>query len=85
LTDVGGVDEEVVAAAQAVTDAVAAHDPAAGGAVGVDLERVQAEFLRIASVEATGTGVRVGDGQFSGGIDIGQVRAGGVGGDPSVR
>jgi hypothetical protein len=53
--------------------------------VGVDLERVRAEFLRIASVDSAGTGVKVRDGQFSGGIDIGQVRAGARGERPSPR
>lgn len=77
LTDVGGVDDEVVAAAQAVAEAVATHQPDTGQAIGVDLERVKAEFLRVQSVDSAGTGVRVQDGEFSGGIDIGQVRAGG--------
>ena len=88
LTDIPDVvDEEVLAAARAVTEAVAAHEPVAAAAVGVDLERVRAEFLRIQSVEAAGTGVRVREGEFAGGIDIGQVRASmdGLGGDPSGR
>lgn len=86
LTDTPQViDGEVLAAAQAVTEAVAAHEPATAAAVGVDLERVRAEFLRIASVESSGTGVRVRDGEFTGGIDIGQVQAGGAGRDPSAR
>lgn len=89
LTDTAdGVDDEMVAAARAVTDAVATHAPTAGPAIGVDLEQVRAEFLRIASVEASGTGVRVHNGEFSGGIDIGQVRAGlpdGSREDPSRR
>ena len=42
LTDPGGVDEEVVAAARAVTEAVAAHDSAVAPGIGVDLERVRA-------------------------------------------
>jgi hypothetical protein len=70
------VDVEMVAAARAVTEAVAAGALASARAIGVDLERIRAEFLRIASVEAAGTGVRVQDGEFTGAIDIGQVRAG---------
>src|SRR4249919_3165563 len=77
LTDTADVvDDDLLAAARAVTEAVAADAAAAAPAIGVDLERIRAEFLRIASVEATGTGIRVQDGDFSGGIDIGQVRAG---------
>jgi hypothetical protein len=79
------VDDEILAAARAVTEAVAAHEPAAGPAMGVDLERVRAAFLRVASVESSGTGVRVRDGEFTDGIDIGRVRAGSTGGDPSAR
>jgi hypothetical protein len=44
LTDTADVvDDEVVAAARAVTEAVAADAPAAAPAIGVDLERVRAE------------------------------------------
>jgi hypothetical protein len=81
LTDAGDVvDADVLAAARSVTEAVAAAEPAAAAAIGVDLERIRAEFLRIASVDAAGTAVRVRDGEFTGGIDIGQVRAGFEGG-----
>jgi hypothetical protein len=83
LTDAGDVDAEVVAAARAVTEAVASDAPAAAPAIGVDLERVRAEFLRIASIDAAGTGMRVRDGDFRGGIDIGQVRAGVDRGSPN--
>ena len=48
---------------------------------GVDLERVNAEFLSVGKVFSAGTGVRVRESDFSGGIDIGEVRAG-QGGDP---
>jgi RNA polymerase sigma-70 factor, ECF subfamily len=87
LTDTDTVSDEVVAAARVVTETVAEHAPTAASAIGVDLQQVSAAFLRIASVEATGTGVRVRDAEFSGGIDIGQVRAGSTGrpADPSVR
>lgn len=80
LADLDGgpdaVDDELLAAARGLVDAVAAQEPDAGAAVGVDLERVRAEFLRIEAVRSEGTGVRVRDGQFSGGIDVGRVDAG---------
>jgi hypothetical protein len=86
LADTDIVDDQVLTAAQQVTEAVAAHEPAAAAAIGVDLQRVRAGFLRIASVESAGTGVRVQDGEFTGGIDIGPVRAGQPGGEhPSSR
>lgn len=82
------VDDDVLVAAQHVTDAVAAHDAASAEAIGVDLSHVSAEFLRVRSVRSEGTGVRVHDGKFSGGITIGEVTAGRRavgGGDPPGR
>ena len=38
----GAVDQELLAAAQQVTEAVAAHRPDAAGAIGVDLGNVRA-------------------------------------------
>lgn len=73
-------DDELIVAAQRLLTAVKNHDPGAGGAVGIDLERIEAAALRIKNVESTGTGVRVRDGKFDGDIEIGTVRAGTVDG-----
>lgn len=81
---VGAVDDEVLAAARRMTDAVAADDAAAAPAIGVDLRNVQAAFLTVGSVSSTGTGVRVDGGVFTGGIAIDEVKAGNRG-DPSAR
>jgi hypothetical protein len=70
-------DDELREAAQRLIEAVRAHDASAGAAVGVDLEQVEAEFLKISDVSSTGTGVRVRHGTFTGGIDISGVDAGG--------
>ncbi|MFD3427330.1 hypothetical protein [Nocardia fluminea] len=69
-------DLELLAAAQALIAVVRAQESAAGVAVGVDLERVEAAALRIRDVDSTGTGVRVVDGSFTGPIEIGSVKAG---------
>ena len=69
-------DGELLAGAQQLIEAVRAHDAGAGAAIGVDLEQVEAEFLKISDVSASGTGVRVRHGTFSGGIDISGVDAG---------
>lgn len=83
LTEAGaGADEELLVAARRVVDEVRAHDGVVGPIPGIDLERVQAEFLRIRRVESDGTGVRVRDGTFRGGIEIDDVRAGRGGGGP---
>jgi hypothetical protein len=74
-----GNDEELLAQARALVAVVEQHDAAAAAAVGVDLEKIKAGFLRIGSVDAEGTGVRVKEGEFEGGIDIGDVRAGKAG------
>jgi len=77
LSDAGAVgDAELRELAQVLTEALKQHAPEVGPAVGVDLEDVEAEFLRVSSVDAEGTGVKVRKGKFSGGIDIGSVRAG---------
>ena len=77
----------MLAAAHAGTEAVTAHAPATAPAIGVDLQRVRAAFLRVQSVEAVATGLRVQDGEFTGGIDLGRIRAGvdGAFRDPSGR
>jgi hypothetical protein len=69
-------DEELTRLAQVLVHAVEANAPEAAAAIGVDLEKVKAAFLRIGSVDAAGTGVRLHGTEFSGGIDIGSVRAG---------
>jgi hypothetical protein len=78
LADAGAAeDTELRDLAQALTESLKNDAPDVGPAIGVDLEGVEAEFLRVHSVEAEGTGVKVRKGKFSGGIHIGSVRAGG--------
>lgn len=82
LTEVGAAeDSDLLDAALEVVAAIKASDAAAGPAVGVDLERVEAAALRIRSVTSEGTGVRIRGGQFTGEIDIGDVRVGRTGPD----
>jgi hypothetical protein len=71
-----GADAELLAAARHLIEQVSSHAPDAAVAVGVDLERVHAAALRIAAVESAGTGVRVRDSDFTGDVDIRDVRAG---------
>jgi hypothetical protein len=77
LEDAGaGADPEVRAATEVLLAALREHAPRAGAAVGLDLTRVEAAALRIGTVEATGTGVKIEDGRFTGDVTIDQVRAG---------
>jgi hypothetical protein len=86
LTDAGDVDDDVVAAAQAVTEAVAAYAPDAERVVGVSLRDLQAEFVKLGTVTSTGDGVIADGVRLSGGFTVDEVRAGGPGGpDPSGR
>jgi hypothetical protein len=56
LADVGaGEDDELLASAQRVVDAVKANAPEAGPALGIDLDQVEAEFLRVQRVRSEGT------------------------------
>jgi hypothetical protein len=85
LADAGEpVDDELLAAARAVTDAVAEHDTAAATAIGVDINDVRAAFIKIGTVTSTGDGVRIRGAHVSGGISVDDVRAGGSP-DPSPR
>ena len=86
LTEVGAVDDELVAAAQKVADAVAAHDPDAGRVVGVSLGDVHAEFVKIGSVSSVGDGVIADGVRLTGGFVVDEVRAGVLEADhPSQR
>ena len=84
LADAGAdKDEELLAAVGQLVEALRTHAPEAGASVGVDLEKVSAEYLRLRDIASTGTGVRVKEGEFRGGIDIEGVRAGGGGSSPN--
>jgi hypothetical protein len=79
LSLMGGVtdaDSELLAAAERLIQAVGSHDPEAAAAVGINLYDVQAGALTIKSVRASGGGVIVQKGRFSGDIEIGDVEAG---------
>lgn len=80
LKDAGAEqDADLLAAARAVIEAVRADNPVAGDPIGVDLERIEAEALRIQSVQSTGRAVRVRDAKVSGPIDISGVSSGQTG------
>lgn len=71
-----GEDVELLVAAQHVIDTVYAHSPDIGPALGVDLERIRAESMRIRDVAAEGTGIRGRDWEVSGDVTISGVRSG---------
>ena len=77
LTKAGAAqDADLAATARALIQAIEQHAPAAAAAIGVDLKDVAAANLRLADIAASGTGVRVERGTFTGDIDIRGVRAG---------
>ena len=69
-------DAELVAAARAVIELVKQHAPSAVSAVGIDLKDIVAGDLRANDIVASGTGVKVEGGTFTGDIEIRGVRAG---------
>jgi hypothetical protein len=71
-----GRDTELIAAAHNLIELIQQHQPAAASAIGIDLKDIAAANLRLADIAASGTGVRVEHGTFSGDIDIRGVRAG---------
>jgi hypothetical protein len=77
LTDAGaGQDAELASAAHTLIKLIEQHAPTAAAAIGVDLKDVSAANLRLADIVASGTGVKVEHGTFTGDIDIRGVRAG---------
>lgn len=84
LNDAGAdSDAELLALAKAVIDAVRAEDSQAGEPIGVNLEEIEAEALRIQNVWASGTGVQVRGAKVSGPIDISNVTSGQKGSSPT--
>ncbi len=80
LTDAGaGEDAELLEQAKALLDTIRQYQWQGAEAIGVDFEEIEAAYLKIKQVRATGTGVRVRKGKFIEGIEIGEVEAG-VGG-----
>ncbi|MGW1887392.1 hypothetical protein [Streptomyces sp. NPDC001970] len=77
LTAAGAAeDAELLDAARHLIEQVKNHQSTAAPAVGIDLERIEAAALSIDTIEASGTGVRVRQGKFTGDVTIANVRAG---------
>jgi hypothetical protein len=77
LTAAGAAqDAELLVLAHKVTELIRQQTPNIAAAIGVDLKEVEAANLRLADVAASGTGVKLEKGKFSGDIDIRGVRAG---------
>lgn len=72
----GGNDTELAAMAGRLIDLVQQQAPESAAAIGIDLKDIEAASMRLADVEATGTGVRVEKARIGGAIEITGVRAG---------
>jgi hypothetical protein len=78
LADAGaGDDEALLELARQLVAAVRENEPQAGPAVGIDLADVEAEFIRVSKIRSTGTGFRAERMTLRGGLEIGDVDAGG--------
>lgn len=77
-TSNAAADADLLDAAQRVIAAVCTDAPETGAALGVDLEAIRAQAVRIRDVVAGGAGVRGRDWQVEGDITISGVRAGGA-------
>ena len=76
-----GEDKELLDRINALLEIIEKKAPDAAAAIGVDLKDVKAASLKAQKVIAEGTGVKVERSEFSGDIDLGEVRAGNVGND----
>jgi hypothetical protein len=77
MTDLGAdKDTEILQKAEVLLDTVKKLPPENVPAIGIDLEKIEAASLKLKDIIATGIGVKVREGKFSGDIIIEQVRAG---------
>jgi hypothetical protein len=84
LAEAGAAGDQVLLAqAKALINTIAQHDQATMRAIGIDLEEVKAAYLRVQTVIAEGTGVKVRGSEFTAGIDIGEVEARRIGSPPN--
>lgn len=73
-------DAEVLQHAQALLEALQRQAPEVVAAIGIDFKDIEGASLAIRRVTASGTGVKVEQGTFSGDITIEDVQAGHQGG-----
>ncbi|WP_432937455.1 hypothetical protein ACQPXM_25105 [Kribbella sp. CA-253562] len=77
LTDLGAAgDNELMAAARRLVEVIGVDAAEAGPAVGVDLNQVEAEFLRVQHVQSGGSAVIVERSRFPSGIELTDLNAG---------
>jgi hypothetical protein len=73
-------DAEVLQHVQALLDAIQSSTPETAAAIGVELKDIEGASLTIRRVIASGAGVKVEQGKFSGDLTIEDVHAGRQGG-----
>ena len=78
-------DAELLESAQKLLKLIREKAPAAAAVTGVDLKDIEAANLRLSDIAASGTGVKLEKGRFSGDIVIGGVRAGVPPAEPTTR
>jgi hypothetical protein len=77
LKDAGAdADADLLEVAKALIEVVRAENPQAGEPIGVNLEEIEAEALRISNVWSSGGGVQVRGAKISGAVDINNVTSG---------
>ena len=77
LLDAGAAeDSAVMTGAHALIKAVQLDDPDAAKAIGLDLAGITAEFLKVGNITSEGTAARLRDSSFTGGITLGDLKAG---------
>jgi hypothetical protein len=77
LTEAGAAkDQELLDLARQLVVALRENDASAGQVIGVDLDHLEADFVKIGKVSSTGTGVRAADVRLKGGFEVDDVNAG---------
>lgn len=75
-----GKDQELLDKVETLLEVLEKQAPQVIKAIGIDVEGTKAEFLKARKVVSEGTGVKVKNSEFKGGIDLDEVHAG-MGGD----
>jgi hypothetical protein len=76
-----GQDLELLAAAHTLADFIEQQASGAANAIGVEIKDVTAANVSLRDIVATGPGVIIKRGQFSGDINVSGIRSGGQGSD----
>ena len=76
-----GKDEELLRKVDELVETLKSQQGEVKEIIGIDIEEIKAESLKIQKVISEGSGIQIKKSEFKGNIDIGEVNAGGMQGN----